>query len=912
MRAQRVLGFLLFGGSVWAQQYVISTIAGGTAPPTPAAAAKASIGDPTRVAVDAAGNVYFSSLHSIFKVDSSGTMTRFAGNGRPGNSGDGSQASSAQLLFPMGLAVDAAGNIFVADRDANVVRRIATTGIIQTVAGNGTPGYQGDGGPATAAQLNSPFAVAVDAQGNLYIADTNNVVVRKVTPNGTISTYAGSGTRGFGGDGGQARNAWFDGPEGVAIDANGVLYIADTFNGRIRQVAADGTITTAAGVGSTGIFGGDNGPPTSAALSLPTDVAVDRSGNPYIADFGNSRVRMVANGVITTVAGRNNGAPIVEGEEAVNARLNGPTGVAVDRNGNFYFVESGVGSGTGLARGDYRVWQVFAGLLMTLAGNGLASFGGDGTSATAAQFDTPTGVAIDAGGNVLIADSQNQRLRKILRGIVTTIAGTGTAGFNGEVVLPATAQLNTPRGVAADSSGNYFVADTGNRRVREGQPGGNLFTRAGNGNASYFGDGLPATQASVNQPEGVAVDTAGNIYIADTFNNVVRKVTTDRVIHTIAGFGTPGFSGDGGAATSARLDRPRSVAVDASGNVYVADTGNNRIRKIDTLGNISTVAGDGSTEFIPADGVATQQGLADPRGVAVDRAGNLYVAETGHNRVRMISQAGAITTIVGNGQCCYTGDGGLGTSAQVNQPWGVAVDSAGNVYVADSGNNAIRLLAPVSAAIQVGAVVNAASNLPGPVAPGELVVLYGTGLAGVQTVLFNGVAGPLVYSSAGQTGTAVPYATTSGTVQVVAQSSATASSPVTVSVAATAPGVFTADGSGRGQAAVVNQNGTPNGTGSPAPVGSVISLFATGEGQTSPAGVDGKTAGSAPPAPIAPVSVTIGGVAATVNYAGGAPGAIAGIMQVNAVVPSGVSGAVAVVVTIGGVSSQGGVTVVVK
>jgi uncharacterized protein (TIGR03437 family) len=344
----------------------------------------------------------------------------------------------------------------------------------------------------------------------------------------------------------------------------------------------------------------------------------------------------------------------------------------------------------------------------------------------------------------------------------------------------------------------------------------------------------------------------------------------------------------------------------------VADTGNNRVRKIDPLGTISTVAGDGSTEFNPADGVATQQGLADPRGVAVDRAGNVYVAETGHNRMRRISPAGAITTIAGNGQCCYTGDGGLGTAAQLNQPWGVAVDAAGNIYVADSGNNAIRVLAPVSAAIQVGAVVNAASNLPGPVAPGELVVLYGTGLAGVQSVLFNGVAGPLIYTSAGQTGTAVPYSTTGGTVQVVAQAAGSSSAPAAVSTAVTAPGVFTQDGSGRGQAAAVNQNGTPNGTGSPAPAGSVISLFATGEGQTSPAGVDGKAAGSVLPTPIAPVSVTIGGVPATVNFAGGSAGSIAGIMQVNAVVPSGVSGPVPVVVTVGGVSSQPGVTLVVK
>jgi uncharacterized protein (TIGR03437 family) len=899
MRAQRVLGFLLFGGSVWAQQYVISTIAGGAAPSTPVVATRASIGDPTRAVADAAGNVYFSSLHSVFKVDAGGTLTRFAGNGRPGNSGDGGQATAAQLLFPMGLAVDAAGNVFVADRDASVVRRIAPSGIIQTVAGSGAPGYSGDGGPAIAAQLNGPFAVAVDGSGNLYIADTNNLAIRRVSADGTISTYAGNGTRGFAGDGGAASNAWFDGPEGVAMDAGGNLYIADTFNGRIRRVAADGTISTAAGVGTTGVFSGDNGPAAKAGLSLPTDVAVDGAGNLYIADFGNSRIRTVVNSVITTVAGRSNGAPVVEGQEAVNGRLEGPTGVAVDRAGNFYFVEAGIGSGTGLARGDYKVWKVSAaGIITTLAGNGLPSFAGDNGAALAAQLDLPSGVAIDAAGNLLIADSQNQRVRKVTRGTITTIAGTGTPGFNGEVLLPANAQLNLPRGVAADSLGNYYVADTVNSRVREVQPGGNLFTVAGNGNASYFGDGAAATRASVNQPEGVAVDPAGNLYIADTLDNVVRKVTGNGVITTIAGSGPPGFAGDGGPAASAKLDHPRGVAVDAAGNVYVADTGNNRIRKIDVQGNISTLAGNGTTDLAPADGVAAQQGLADPRGVAVDRDGNLYVTETGHNRVRKISPAGAIATIAGAGTCCYSGDGGLATSAQLNQPWGLALDAVGNLYVADSANNAIRMLSPVSAGLQAGAVTNAASNLPGPVAPGEAVTLYGTGLDGVQTVLFNGVAGSVVYATAGQVGAVVPSDLSGSMVQVVAQGPGATSAPVTVALAATAPGVFTVDGSGRGQAAALNQDGRPNGDGAPAAADSVITLLATGGGPA--------------PKPVSPVTVRIGGAAADVQFAGGTPGGTAGVMQVNAVVPSGVSGMVSIVITVGGVASQSGVTVVVK
>ena len=397
MRAHRVLGFLLFGGSVWAQQYVISTIAGGAPPTTPGKALAASIGDPTRVATDAAGNVYFGSLHSVFKVDAAGTLTRFAGNGRAGNSGDGGPAAAAQLSFPMGIAIDAAGNVFVADRDASVVRKIAANGTITTVAGSGTPGYMGDGGAAISAQINGPFGIALDSAGSLYIADTTNNVVRKVSPDGTISTVAGTGTPGYLGDGGAARSAWLNGPEGVAVDAAGNLYIADTFNGRIRRVGTDGIITTAAGIGSTGIFSGDGGPAISAAISLPPDVATDRAGNLYIADFGNSRVRMVTNGIITTAAGRNNGVPPIDGEEAVNARLEGPTGLTVDRSGNIYFVESGIGSGTGLALGDYKVWKVSAaGILTTLAGNGIASFSGDGSAATAAQFNGPVGVAVGA------------------------------------------------------------------------------------------------------------------------------------------------------------------------------------------------------------------------------------------------------------------------------------------------------------------------------------------------------------------------------------------------------------------------------------------------------------------------------------------------------------------------------------
>jgi uncharacterized protein (TIGR03437 family) len=378
----------------------------------------------------------------------------------------------------------------------------------------------------------------------------------------------------------------------------------------------------------------------------------------------------------------------------------------------------------------------------------------------------------------------------------------------------------------------------------------------------------------------------------------VRKVTPNGVITTMAGNGSPGYSGDGGPANQARLNQPRGVAVDAGGNVYVADTGNGQVRRIDAQGTITTVDTSGA--------------LVDPRGVAVDRAGNLYIADTGNRLVRRVSPGALVTTIAGSGTCCYSGDGDLALNAQLNQPWGIAVDSNGNVYVADALNDAVRMLAPVSAALVVSAVTNAASNLAGPVAPGELVVLYGGGLGGVRKVLFNGVAGPLLYTTPGQVGVVAPYAVAGGSQQVVVESAGAASAPVAVAVAPTVPGVFTADRSGRGQAAAVNQDGTQNGTANPAAAGSELSLYATGEGQTLPAGVDGKSGASPLPQPVAAVTVTIGGVAAEVRYAGGAPGLIAGVMQVNAILPAGVSGTVPVVLTVGGVASQDGVTVAVR
>ncbi|PWU12089.1 MAG: hypothetical protein C5B51_01430, partial [Terriglobia bacterium] len=612
-RATQLCILVLAGLPAVAQQYMISTVAGGVPPASGIPAVRASIGDPPRVAVDSAGNVYFGSLSSVFEVDRTGTLIRIAGTGRAGYAGDGGAAISAQLGAPNGIAADSAGNLYVADTASHTVRRISASGIITTYAGTGTPGFSGDGGPAVSAQLDSPNGLALDAVGNLYIADKNNNRIRAVSPDGHIVTIAGNGAPRFGGDGGQAADAALNGPEALALDNAGNLYIADTQNYRVRRIASDGTITTVAGVGNGNVFG-DDGPAVSAGLVLPTAIAVDRVGNLYIADFGNSRIRKVSpSGTITSAAGSSKGAPLADASEiATFVALNGPTGLAVDFLGNVYFTEGSIGSGSGLARGDFRVWKITPdGVLSVLAGTGAASFSGDNGSSANAQLDGPSSLAFDAAGNLYIADARNHRIRKVTPGgVITTVAGNGSPGFSGDRGKATNAQLNSPQGIAVDSSGNLLIADTGNSRLRKVAPDGTIDTFAGNGNSSYFGDGSRGLQASLNHSLGVAVDSSGAVYIADTRNNAVRRIGSDSIITTIAGMGPAGFAGDGGPAFRALLSGPTSVAVDGSGNVYIVDAGNQRLRKVTPDGIITTVASS----------------LTNPHSVATDAAGNVFVA----------------------------------------------------------------------------------------------------------------------------------------------------------------------------------------------------------------------------------------------------------------------------------------------
>ena len=504
------------------------------------------------------------------------------GFGEGGFSGDGGAATDARLNEPHGIALDGSGNLYISDRFNHRIRKVDASGTITTVAGSGATGsgeggFSGDGGAATDARLNLPRGIALDGSGNLYIADTKNHRIRKVDASGTITTVAGSDDTGvfggFSGDGGPATDAQLAFPHGIALDDSGNLYIADTNNLRIRKVDASGVITTVAGNGKSA-FSGDGSPATGVSLNFPTAVVADASGNLFIADTGNHRIRKVPALAIELSA--NPSRITADGTDAatIEARLELQGVLKSDDNQSR--VTFSISSGTG-SLSDTEV--------TVTGGIGPTTLTSGSLGTVIVQASTPG--AVDATVEVTV-----------IAGVITTVAGSGDPGpfgaFSGDGGQATAARLHNPVDVFADGSGNLYIADRNNNVIRKVDASGIITTVAGADDFGGFsGDGGPATDAELRFPSGVYVDDEGNLYIGDALNNRIRKVDASGVITTVAGNGEEGFSGDGGAATDARLNFPTDLSLDGSGNLFIVDPGNHRVRKVDASGVITTVAGSG-------------------------------------------------------------------------------------------------------------------------------------------------------------------------------------------------------------------------------------------------------------------------------------------------------------------------------
>jgi len=744
-----VLVTILLSAGMASGQDVISTVAGGG--PNGIPDVNANINQPYTVTIDLQGNLYFAAAASqrVFKIAPTGVLTVVAGTGVQGYSGDGGQAASAKLNTPVGVAVDHANpaNVYFTDNGNCLVRKVSqSTGVITTIAGlvnyptTGAPyttcGYKGDGGPANAAELYSPDSIAIDPRTNdLYFVEYNNGRLRKVaggTPTGTISTVAGGGgsttaSNNCGGsppygDTGAANQAYLCYPQGLGIDTSVTpvnLFIGENDRCTVREVVGStGKIYTVAGqFNMCGFVDGVKA--TAAKLYSPWQMQVSVSGSITtidVADYANARVRQFtltyASGVpdpgnITTIAGGAGGF-CGDGGAALKACMY-PTGIVSDTSGNLYIADYGNDRIRKVAKSTLDIntiagWGYNNGTVLnysdpanlgTVPALGLSLF--QPGSVTAEQGSTKVYIGGTYTPAVYEFDSGT--------GLATTVAGNGVPGYAGDggLATAATVEVNIPQAPAFDTSGNIYFPDQTNCVIRKITAStGDISTVVGGTNnhqngCGFTGDGGLATEARINGSNSVAIDANNNMYIADTSNCNVRKVVLSTgIITTYAGIYSCTYNGDNGLATSTALNRPTSVAVDANGDVYIADYYNQRVRKVDAVfGTITTIAGNGTAGY-NGDGVATETNFNGPARLSVDANGNVFVADQYNNELRWVDPAGTLVTFAGlppttsGGNYNYTGDGGKATLATMRYPTGITQDDNGNFFAADSNNNVIR------------------------------------------------------------------------------------------------------------------------------------------------------------------------------------------------------------------------------
>jgi hypothetical protein len=666
------------------------------------------------------------------------------------------------------IAVDAGGNVLIADSGNHTVRQINPAGVVTTVAGKAGVAGSIDGAGSDA-RFHNPTGIAIDGNGNAYIADSGNQVIRKISPGGTVSTFAGTaGVVGSSDGSGAAASFHLEveeypatsldlfpsGRGALTVDGNGNVFVADCGNSTIRKITPAGMVSTLAG--TAGVAGESDGTGAAATFACPSGVTTDKAGNVYVADSEiynpqsntliGATIRLVTpSGAVTTLAGTPGTVGTGDGVGAA-ASFGLPTGVASDGLGNIYVADN---------YGDTIRRISPGGMVSTFAGSADSPGSVDGTGADA-RFNAPSSLASDGTGNIYSVDVGNNAVRVITpAGVVTTLAGAAavTGAVDGD---GSGAVFNSPVGVTSDSAGNLYVADSGNNLIRKVTLAGTVSTFAGTAGHSGSSDG---TAATFFNPTGVTTDAAGNVYVADSYNQAIRKITSAGVVSTIAGNPTPGGPSMGGSAdgtgsnatfqlsvipfpSPTSLNVPTchgGVAADATGNLYVADCGNDTIRKITASGVVTTLAGVAGAAG-SADGTGPGAHFSNPTGVATDGAGNIYVADAGNNTIRKITPGGVVTTLAGTAGITGSADG-TGATASFNDPESVTVDDLGDVYVADTGNSTVRKITTAGVVTTVLGVPGVVSFSPGSL-PGLLSSPVGVTISG--SFLFvttgNGIA----------------------------------------------------------------------------------------------------------------------------------------------------------------------------
>jgi sugar lactone lactonase YvrE len=742
----------------------------------------ASFSSPTGLTFDAAGNLYVAQQANpkIRKITADGTVTTYAGNGNYGHV-DG-PAAAAELDEPINIVFDSKGNLFFTDAGGYSVRKISG-GIVSTVAGiPDAPGHVN--GIGSKAQFNTAYGLDIDKDDNLYVTDRDNNYIRKITPAGVVSDFVGSGIAGYANGTGSA--ASFNHINSIKLGNDGNFYVADTRNNVIRKVTPGGVVSTFTGSGSVG---SQDGPAASASFNGTTNIAKDGFGNFYVTDYTSNLIRKIkADGTVTTVAGNGQKAP-VDGSGKTES-FNNPVCLVVapdnnslyvsDYSGNVIrkvelfgytidkqlpdglFFDAATGKIYGIPKAaspatDYTITAINAGgssssviniavspslppnisypnplqvalnvpvtvlptnkggvvpaaaygITTTFAGSGNSN-STDGTS-TAAGFYNPMGMVSDKLGNIYVADQTNNKIRKITPdGVVSTFVGNGSP-YNSNNNTGTAAGIGSPTGIAADSKNNLYVTDRYNGTVHKITPTGVVTTL----DWLYYSPTSPAPYMPLNNPYGVTIDVFGNMYISDQTYNTIRKVTysstitPSNVISVFAGSGSSGSVNSTGSAAS--FNQPAGLTTDTAGNIYVADRGNNLIRKINPSGVVTTLAGNGSAGAVNGKGTAAS--FNHPTDITIDVSNNLYVTDQGNNMIRMITPDGIVTTLAGSTVAGLTN--AIGVTAKFKAPAGIAFDPLGKLYVSE-GNNVIRSIAitgyTIDQALPAGLTLNGATG----------------------------------------------------------------------------------------------------------------------------------------------------------------------------------------------------------